>query len=114
MKSKQNLLENVVHGIFLLLGLVTVGCVLLITDGSQPSLIAAIRMQADGFLSKRLPVAAMRRQFEQIAEVAGGRITPLWLEVNKEAGTAKVLRAFQREELDYDIAEHLIIELYSK
>ena len=54
------------------------------------------------------------KKFEQIAEVAGGRITPLWLEVNKEAGTAKVLRAFQREELDYDIAEHLIIELYSK
>ena len=45
-----------------------VRCVMLITDGSQPSLIAAIRMQADGFLSKRLPVAAMRRQFEQIAE----------------------------------------------
>ena len=43
-----------------------------------------------------------------------GDVTPLWLEVNKEAGTAKVLRAFQREELDYDIAEHLIIELYSK
>ena len=54
------------------------------------------------------------KKFEQIAEVAGGRVTPLWLEVNKEAGTAKVLRAFQREELDYDIAEHLIIELYSK
>ena len=54
------------------------------------------------------------KKFEQIAEVAGGRITPLWLEVNKEAGTAKVLRAFQREELDFEIAEHLIIELYSK
>ena len=54
------------------------------------------------------------KKFEQIAEVAGGRVTPLWLEVNKEAGTAEVLRQFQREELDYDIAEHLIIELYSK
>ena len=54
------------------------------------------------------------KKFEQINEVAGGRITPLWLEVNKEAGTAKVLRAFQREELDFEIAEHLIIELYSK
>ena len=31
MKAKRNLLEDVVHGIFLLLGLVTVGCVLLIT-----------------------------------------------------------------------------------
>ena len=31
MKTKQNYLETVVHGIFLLLGLVTVACVLLIT-----------------------------------------------------------------------------------
>ncbi len=54
------------------------------------------------------------KKFEQIAEVAGGRLTPIWLDVNKEAGTAKVLRAFQREDLDYEIAEHLIIELYSK
>jgi len=54
------------------------------------------------------------KKFEQIAEGAGGRVTPLWLDVNKEAGTAKVLRQFQREELDYEIAEHLIIELYSK
>lgn len=31
MKSKQNRTEVVIHGVFLLLGLVTVGCVLLIT-----------------------------------------------------------------------------------
>ena len=31
MKSKKQLLETVVHGIFLILGLITVGCVLLIT-----------------------------------------------------------------------------------
>ena len=29
--KRQNLLENIIHGIFLLLGLVTIGCVLLIT-----------------------------------------------------------------------------------
>ncbi len=31
MKNNRNLLENIIHGIFLLLGLVTIGCVLLIT-----------------------------------------------------------------------------------
>ena len=31
MKKKSNLLENIIHGIFLILGLVTIGCVLLIT-----------------------------------------------------------------------------------
>ena len=43
MKSKQNLLENVVHGIFLLLGLVTVACVLLITVYLVISGIPAIK-----------------------------------------------------------------------
>ena len=54
------------------------------------------------------------KKFEQILETTHGRVTPLWLEVNKEAGTAKVIRMFERSELDYEIAEHLIIELYSK
>ena len=43
MKTKQNYLEAVVHGIFLLLGLVTVACVLLITVYLVISGIPAIR-----------------------------------------------------------------------
>lgn len=54
------------------------------------------------------------KKFEQIAEVAGGRLTPMWLDVNKEKQQAKVTRQFQRDDLDFEIAEHLIIELYSK
>lgn len=43
MKKKKNLIENTVHGIFLVLGLVTVGCVLLITVYLIISGIPAIR-----------------------------------------------------------------------
>ena len=43
MKMKRNLVEDAVHGIFLLLGLVTVGCVLLITVYLVVSGIPAIR-----------------------------------------------------------------------
>lgn len=43
MKNKKQLAENVIHGIFLLLGLVTVGCVLLITVYLVISGIPAIR-----------------------------------------------------------------------
>ena len=43
MKAKRNLLEDVVHGIFLILGLITVGCVLLITVYLVISGIPAIR-----------------------------------------------------------------------
>lgn len=31
MKNKKQLMESAIHGIFLILGLITVGCVLLIT-----------------------------------------------------------------------------------
>lgn len=43
MRSKKQLLETAVHGIFLMLGLVTVGCVLLITVYLVASGIPAIR-----------------------------------------------------------------------
>lgn len=43
MKQKQNSAENVIHGIFLLLGLITVGCVLLITVYLVVSGIPAIQ-----------------------------------------------------------------------
>ena len=53
-------------------------------------------------------------KFKQIEEVAGSRLTPMWLEVDKDKKEAKVTRRFQREDLDFEIEEHLIIELYSK
>ncbi|MGI6334363.1 MAG: phosphate ABC transporter permease subunit PstC [Saccharofermentanales bacterium] len=42
-KSKKKLVENIIHGVFLVLGLVTVGCVLLITVYLIVSGIPAIR-----------------------------------------------------------------------
>lgn len=42
-------------------------CVMLITDGSQPSLMAAIRLQADGFITKRLPVEQFASQLRLAA-----------------------------------------------
>ena len=43
MKKKSNLLENIIHGVFLILGLITVGCVLMITVYLVISGIPAIR-----------------------------------------------------------------------
>jgi len=53
-------------------------------------------------------------KFEQIADMTHGRIFPLWLDVNKDAKSASIVRLPQRDELDFEIQEHLIIELYSK
>ena len=40
--------------------------------------------------------------------------TPAWLERDKEAFKGKVLRLPLREDIDYPVEEHLIVELYSK
>lgn len=53
-------------------------------------------------------------KFAQVVEATNGRIIPIWLDMNKEAMTAKVTRLPEREELDFEIEEHLVIELYSK
>lgn len=53
-------------------------------------------------------------KFKAIAEGAADRLNPAWLDVNKEAQTAKVLRAPTKEDLDYEVEEHLIVELYSR
>lgn len=46
-------------------------CVMLITDGTQPSLMAAIRLQADGFITKRLSVQQLAAQ---VHLAAGGEM----------------------------------------
>ena len=52
-------------------------------------------------------------KFKNLVEV-NSRIAPKWLEANVEGMTAKVVGVTTREDIDLEIAEHLIIELYSK
>ncbi len=53
-------------------------------------------------------------KFKEIIETTAGRVTPTWLDVNKNDQSAKVIRMPVKEDLDYEIEEHLIVELYSK
>ncbi len=53
-------------------------------------------------------------KFKAVAEQTAGRVTPVWLEVNKEQFSAKIVRMPQIEDIDYEVAPHLIVELYSK
>ena len=53
-------------------------------------------------------------KFKEIIETTAGRVTPTWLDVNKDEQSAKVIRMPVKEDLDYEIEEHLIVELYSK
>lgn len=49
-----------------------------------------------------------------IVETTKTKIVPSWLEMNKDTLEAKVLRIPVREDVDLEVAENLIIELYSK
>ncbi len=42
------------------------------------------------------------------------RPVPPWLQVNPEQGTIRVVAEPRREDLDFTVQEHLIVELYSK
>ena len=49
-----------------------------------------------------------------LVEKMADKVTPKWLEVNKENATAKVVALPAREDIDFDFNEQLIVELYSK
>ena len=49
-----------------------------------------------------------------LIEGAASKLTPKWLEVNKENGSAKVVALPARDDIDFDFNEQLIVELYSK
>ena len=44
----------------------------------------------------------------------GDKIAPKWLELDKNAGVAKVIAMPERDDIDFEFNEQLIIELYSK
>lgn len=53
-------------------------------------------------------------RIKEIVEQNAKRVIPSWLDMNREAFTGKVVRLSEREDIDYEVAEHLIVELYSK
>ena len=55
-----------------------------------------------------------RPKIKAIIEKAEGKIIPKWVEVDKENGKGKIIAMPQREDIDFEIDEQLIVELYSK
>ena len=58
--------------------------------------------------------SASLTKFKETAEVNSTRLVPDWLEADKEALTGKVVSLPTRAHIDYDVEEHMIVELYSK
>jgi len=53
-------------------------------------------------------------KFKATVEATKDRTTPLWLNANKDSFSATVVRMPLAEDIDYEVASHLIVELYSK
>ena len=53
-------------------------------------------------------------RMKALIEKNSSRAIPKWLDMDKTTVTAKVIAMPQRDDIDFDVEEHLIIELYSK
>ncbi|MGI6125238.1 MAG: 30S ribosomal protein S4 [Acetivibrionales bacterium] len=53
-------------------------------------------------------------RFKEILDITGAKIVPKWLEVDQENLKGKVVALPAREDIDLNVQEHLIVELYSK
>lgn len=53
-------------------------------------------------------------EFKNLVDANSGRPVPQWLDVNKDAMEAKVVKLPDREEIATPVEEHLIVEYYSK
>lgn len=58
--------------------------------------------------------AKASEKIKTVAEVNASKPVPKWLEINKETLVGKVIELPSREDIDLDVEEHLIVELYSK
>ena len=53
-------------------------------------------------------------RMKDIVEANSSRLIPDWLDMDKNTLTGKVVSLPGREHIDYEVEEHLIVELYSK
>ena len=53
-------------------------------------------------------------RMKDIVEANSTRTVPKWLDMDKKTLTGKVIAFAQRDDIDFDVEEHLIVELYSK
>ena len=51
---------------------------------------------------------------KSILENTEGRVTPKWLELDRENASGKVIALAKRDDIDFEVQETLIVELYSK
>ena len=53
-------------------------------------------------------------KFKTLVEENGKKTMPKWIDKDKDSFEAKIIAMPARDDIDYEVAEHLIVELYSK
>jgi small subunit ribosomal protein S4 len=78
------------------------------------------RVNIPSFLVKPGDVIALKEssrnleKFKIVLEANASRVPPRWLELNRDAIQGTVTALPEREDIDFPVEEHLIVELYSK
>ena len=83
-------------------------------------LVNGHKVDIPSYLVKPGDVVAVREKskssvrIKQIVEENEKRVIANWLSIDKNKLEGRVLQLADREDIDYDVEEHLIVELYSK
>ena len=78
------------------------------------------KVDIPSYLVKPGDVIAVREKsknsvrIKEIVETNANRVVPKWLSMDKNTLTGKVITLAARDDIDYELEEHLIVELYSK
>ncbi len=78
------------------------------------------KVDIPSYLVKPGDVIAVREKsknsvrIKEIVETNANRVVPKWLSMDKNTLTGKVITLAARDDIDYEVEEHLIVELYPK
>ena len=82
--------------------------------------VNGIKVNIPSYLLKAGDVIALREnsrnmdKFKTVIEVNSSRVPPKWLDFDRDKVEAKVINLPDREDIDFPVEEHLIVEYYSK
>ena len=84
----------------------------ILVNGKKVNIPSYLVKQGDVFTVKEKSRGSER--MKEIVEVNASRLVPKWLDMDKNTFTGKVVTLPARDDIDYEVEEHLIVELYSK
>ncbi len=83
-------------------------------------LVNGKKVDIPSYLVKPGDVVTLKEKFKNTdkmkdnVEKNSTRVVPHWIDMDKNTLTGKIISLSERSDIDYDVAEHLIVELYSK